>query len=371
MPNVADGTVNALWDLDMRDRTARPGASQGGLRRPPERAGALARTGALRSIRPAPPSTALVGRSRALARVKEQIEAVAPTQASVLLTGESGVGKELVARAIHSASLRAARKLVTVNSAAIPDALFESELFGHVRGAFTGAVRSRLGRLEAADAGTLFLDEVGEIPRTLQPKLLRALDLGEFERVGESKTRSVDVRVISATNADLESLIAAGDFREDLFYRLSVFPLEIPPLRERTADLEPLADHFLKEACRALGRSCRPLDRQQVKDLASYRWPGNVRELRNVIERSVIMATGEHARIDLAMAADGSQERSFLTEEELKQFERRNLVAALARSGWKVSGAGGAAELLGVKPTTLASRMKRLGVARSRSRSRS
>jgi transcriptional regulator with GAF, ATPase, and Fis domain len=294
----------------------------------------------------------------------------------VLVLGESGVGKELVARAIHARSDRAESPLVKVNCASIPRELFESEFFGHVKGAFTGAHKDRIGRFQLADGGTIFLDEVGEIPLELQGKLLRVLQESEFERVGDDLTRSVDVRVIAATNRDLERLVVEGTFREDLFYRLSVFPIEVPPLRERRGDLLQLAQHFLEQTCQEFGRATFRLTRAQADAIEAYDWPGNVRELKNVIERAVILSKGNTLRLDLSLpreAADAGQATDapvdaghVLTEKQMREFQKQNLLAALRLTDWRVSGKRGAAELLGVRPTTLADRIKSLGIRRPR-----
>lgn len=310
----------------------------------------------------------MVGTSRALRKMLKQVEAVAKTRVSVLLQGESGVGKELVAHAIHLQSPRADGPLVKVNCASIPKELFESEFFGHVKGAFTGAHRDRIGRFQLADGGTIFLDEVGEIPLQLQSKLLRVLQESEFERVGDDVTRSVDVRVIAATNRDLEKLMLQGDFREDLFYRLSVFPVEVPSLRERGEDIVQLAQHFLEQTCKDFGRDALTLTRIQTANLRAYGWPGNVRELKNVIERAVILSTGKVLRLDLSMpgltvdsvevAIAAAANDEVLTESDMRDFQKSNIRRALERANWKVSGQGGAAELLGVRPTTLADRVR-------------
>ena len=304
----------------------------------------------------------------------KRVEAVAETPASVLVQGESGVGKELVARAIHARSPRAEGPLVKVNCASIPKELFESEFFGHVKGAFTGAYRDRIGRFQLADGGTIFLDEVSEIPLELQSKLLRVLQESEFERVGDDVTRSVDVRVIAATNRDLEKSIVDGKFREDLFYRLSVFPVDVPPLRERGDDIVQLAQHFLEQTCKDFGRDTLPLTRAHAANLKSYDWPGNVRELKNVIERAVILSPGKVMRLDLSMPVfrpnetlvptEPMQADEVLTEKDIREFQRANIVRALKQSNWKVSGSGGAAELLGVKPTTLADRIRSFEIKR-------
>lgn len=318
---------------------------------------------------------AIVGSSPALRTALEQIELVAPTDANVLVLGESGTGKELVAQAIHERSARAAAPLVRVNCAAIPRELFESEFFGHVRGAFTGAVRDRIGRFELADGGTLFLDEVGEIPIELQGKLLRVLQEGSFERVGEDRTRRVDVRVVAATNRALRSEVEAGRFREDLYYRLAVFPIELPPLRERRGDIGALAAHFLAISERRLGKKAMRLTNRDVQALERYTWPGNVRELASVVERAAILARDGRLSIDAVLAraqttnpalprtpALATPPTAIETESERKQRERANLEAALAACGGRVYGPGGAAEILGIRPTTLASRLRALGL---------
>ena len=311
----------------------------------------------------------IVGRSQALRHTIQKIELVAPTDAAVLITGESGTGKELIARAIHQSSDRSDRPLIRVNCAAVPRELFESEFFGHVKGAFTGAVRDRAGRFELADGGTLFLDEVGEIPLELQSKLLRVLQEGQFERVGSDRTLSVNVRIIAATNRDLEQEVAAGRFREDLFFRINVFPIPSVALRERAEDIPLLASHFLASAARRFGREGLRLSQADVQRLQAYDWPGNVRELQNVLERAVIISRDGQLRLELpdaepARPAQAVVETSsgILTEQQKRQRDRNMIVAALAQCGGKVFGVGGAAELLGVKPTTLASRIKRLGI---------
>jgi len=323
----------------------------------------------------------IVGRSAVLKHMLQQIEAVAATTANVLILGESGVGKELVARAIHAGSSRAEAPLVKVNCASVPRELFESEFFGHVKGAFTGATRDRVGRFQLADGGSLFLDEVAEIPIELQGKLLRVLQEREFEPVGDDRTRSVDVRVIAATNKDLEVAVEEGRFREDLYYRLSVFPITVPPLRKRKEDIVQLAVHFLDRACKDLGHSPLTLTRRQADMLTAYDWPGNIRELQNLMERAVILSRGGPLRLDLALpeleSVPGSDaaivpERGaavdFITEAELRHRHRANTVAAMRHAGWRVSGRGGAAQLLGIKPTTLNDRLKTMGIERPKKR---
>jgi len=309
----------------------------------------------------------IVGTSGCMRSIQEQIELVAPTDASVLILGESGTGKELVARALHDRSRRSAKPLVRVNCASIPKDLFESEFFGHVRGAFTGAVRDREGRFALAEGGTLFLDEVGEIPLELQSKLLRVLQEGEYERIGAARTRKVDVRVIAATNRDLRQEAEQGSFREDLFYRLNVFPLEVAPLRARPDDIPALSEHFLARSAQRL-RLPRPrLTEAALAKLVAYRWPGNVRELQNVIERAVIVSRGG----DLIVSLPGAAAPSAPPPSEapggfptLQALEGRRIRAALERSGWVIDGERGAGRLLGLHPNTLRSRMKKHGIKR-------
>lgn len=317
----------------------------------------------------------IIGTSAAIQSVLRQVELVAPTDATVLVTGESGTGKELIARAIHEASKRSDRPLIRVNCAAIPRELFESEFFGHVKGAFTGALRDRIGRFELADGGTLFLDEVGEIPLELQGKLLRVLQEGQFERVGEERTRNVDVRVIAATNRDLKAEVRRGRFREDLYFRLNVVPIESVPLRERRADLPLLAAHFLRGASRKLKTDGLRLSEGDMRRLSTYDWPGNVRELENMIERAAILARDGRLRIELpdaamppakpAAPAQDMTAPALLTDADRRSRDRANILAALHSCGGRVFGPNGAAALLGVKPTTLASRIKVLGISKS------
>jgi len=318
----------------------------------------------------------IIGRSKALKSMLAQVEAVARTPASVLILGESGVGKELVARAIHARSDRSEAPLVKVNCASIPKELFESEFFGHVKGAFTGAHRDRVGRFQLADGGTIFLDEVGEIPLELQGKLLRVLQESEFERVGDDITRSVDVRVIAATNQNLERLVVDGAFREDLFYRLSVFPIDVPPLRNRPEDVLQLAQHFLEQTCLEFGRQPFKLTQTQAAAIQAYDWPGNVRELKNIIERAVILSKGNALRLDLSLPGSSSStgrferllpaEDNILTEKQMRELQKQNLIAALKQTNWRVSGQDGAAEILGIKPTTLADRIRSFGIRKPR-----
>ncbi len=320
----------------------------------------------------------ILGSSAAMRVVLDAIAAVAPTQATVLIRGESGVGKELIARAIHDHSPRRDGALVKVNCASIPRELFESEFFGHVRGAFTGAHKDRAGRFELADRGTLFLDEVGDIPLDLQAKLLRVLQEGEYERIGEERTRHSSARVIAATNRDLAADIAAGRFRCDLYYRLNTFPISVPPLRERGDDVIGLARHFLALYARNTGKSGLVLDKDHEAQLRAYSWQGNVRELQHVLERAVILSTSAQLRLDLALPklpASASPPRASvlprplaaggpLPMNEFRQLERDNLVAALEKTHWRIAGAGGAAELLGLPPSTLRDRIRALRIGR-------
>ena len=315
----------------------------------------------------------IVGNSPALRKVLQQIQLVAPTDAAVLINGESGTGKELVARAIHENSPRRGRALIKVNCGAIPDNLFESEFFGHMRGAFTGAVRDKPGRFELADGGTLFLDEIGEIPLAMQAKLVRVLQEQEVERVGDTRTRKVDVRIVAATNRDLKKEVAAGRFRQDLFYRLGVFPLEVPPLRERSEDVALLAAHFVRATAKKMNRPAPRFTKAHAEQLTAHDWPGNIRELQNSVERAVILSQGGPLRFELpaggaphevlVQPAHG-EATSILTREDWKRRERESITAALKQSGGKVFGPGGAAELLDMKPTTLASRIKALRIQR-------
>lgn len=318
-----------------------------------------------------------IGRSEALKRVVEQIDLVAPTDANVLVLGESGTGKELVARELHQRSSRRNKPLIKVNCASIPRELFSSEFFGHTRGAFTGALSSREGKFGAAHEGTLFLDEVGEIPLEQQAQLLRVLQEGEYERVGEEKLRKADARIIAATNKDLMQEIERGTFREDLYFRLNVFPIAVPPLRERKEDIAPLANHFLKRYLTDMNRPMFQFPQDQIDRLTQYHWPGNVRELQNIVERLAITSSSDSARFEIlsGLCADVghpgrrvpvSERTSVFTEEEMTEFQISNITNALEHCNGKIYGPDGAAALLGLKPTTLATRMKKLGIRRSR-----
>jgi len=315
----------------------------------------------------------IIGTSPGIKKVLQQIQLVAPTDASVLIYGESGTGKELVARAIHENSPRKGRALIKVNCGAIPENLFESEFFGHKRGAFTGATQDKPGRFELADGGTLFLDEIGEIPLSIQAKLLRVLQEQEIERVGDFRTRKVDVRIVAATNRDLKKEAASGRFRQDLFYRLSVFPLEIPPLRERRQDIPLLAANFIKLIAKKMNLPQSRLTKAQADFLSSLDWQGNVRELQNTIERAIILAQGSrldleslltsnpaHARTAESPVAEKSQ--TIVTRDEWKRLEKEIIENALKRSEGKIFGESGAASILKMNPTTLISRMKALGL---------
>ena len=323
-------------------------------------------------------STGAVGESRVFKAILHRIQLVAPTDSTVLILGETGTGKELVAREIHKRSRRADKPLIRVNCASIPKELYESEFFGHVKGAFTGAFKDRVGRFEAASGGTLFLDEIGEIPLELQCKLLRALQEKQFERLGDDKTRRVDVRIVAATNRDLKAEVAAGRFREDLYYRLNVFPVEVAPLRDRIEDIPLLASHFIGLITRETKCQKARLTAAAIDALQNYDWPGNIRELRNVIEQAAIVAQGGALQFKLPLSPRQAQataledalpetrppEPEFLTEPEMARRERDNLLVVLERTHWRIKGPGGAAELLGVNPTTLQSRIKKMGLRR-------
>jgi DNA-binding NtrC family response regulator len=318
----------------------------------------------------------IIGQSGAWQHLVRQIEMVAPTDATVLVLGETGTGKELIARELHRRSRRKDKPLVRVNCASIPKELYESEFFGHARGAFTSAVRDRIGRFEEAAGGTLFLDEIGEIPLELQSKLLRVLQEKCYERVGEERTRRADVRIVAATNRDLKKEIVAGRFREDLYYRLNVFPIKVAALRDRKEDIPLLTAHFIELSVKELGCPRPRLTRAGIEILRNYDWPGNIRELRNVIERAAIFAQGGALEFDLPVSGspvnvtsfgsehDAEVESEFLTDAEIRRRERENLFVVLQRTGWKIKGVDGAAELLGLKPTTLISRIEKMGLKR-------
>jgi PAS domain S-box-containing protein len=315
----------------------------------------------------------IIGGSSGLRKVMQQVQLVAPTDATVLITGESGTGKELVARAIHEQSARRERPLIKLNCSAVPEGLFESEFFGHVKGAFTGALKDKPGRFELADGGTLFLDEIGEVPLAMQAKLLRVLQEQELERVGDTRTRKVNVRVIAASNRNLKKEVDEGRFRQDLFYRLSVFPIEVPPLRERREDIAPLAAHFIRRSARRMNRPEPQLSKAALGRLVSYPWPGNVRELQNTVERAIILwregpltfdLPASPARQNTEQQHKPAADAALLTRDELKRQERETIINALKQTNGKVSGPEGAAELLAMKPSTLASRISALGITR-------
>lgn len=308
----------------------------------------------------------LIGSSTSLKKVLKNVERVAPTDSTVLITGETGTGKELIARAIHNLSPRKERPLVKVNCAAIPGGLIESELFGHEKGAFTGALMKRIGRFEVADKGTIFLDEIGELPLDLQSKLLRVLQEGEFERVGGTQTFKVNVRIIAATNRNLDQLSKSGQYRPDLYYRLNVFPVHLPPLREREGDIPLLAQYFVRKCAANLGKKITRIPERMLGALQRYQWPGNIRELEHVIERAVILSEGPQLEpIEWLTPANGkaSGKETVLTLEEM---ERQHIVDVLERTNWRVSGDKGAAKILGLNPTTLEARMKKLGIERQK-----
>jgi len=307
------------------------------------------------------PHAEIVAKSAAMRQVLVRVEQVAPTDSTVLLTGETGTGKEVIARAIHNLSARKARPLVTVNCASLPPTLIESELFGREKGAFTGAMSRMVGRFEVADGSTLFLDEIGDLPLELQAKLLRVLEEGRFERLGSTKPIKVDVRIIAATNRDLEPEIRAGKFRKDLYYRLNVFPIKIPPLRERPDDIPPLVWAFIRQFEKRMGKHIQSVPKRSLEALQRYSWPGNARELRNVIEHAMIVSPGTTLEVrppTLVSAGRSNDARN------LQDVERQHILSVLEETGWRVAGKAGAAELLGLKPTTLEARMKKLGIHR-------
>lgn len=326
-------------------------------------------------ISEATPHKFLIGESLVWTKIVHQIDLVGSSDATVLLTGESGTGKEMVARALHEAGPRRDKPLVRVNCAAISPELFESEFFGHIKGAFTGAFKDRVGRFQLADGGTIFLDEMGELPLALQGKLLRVLQERQFERVGDDRTRTVNVRVIAATNRDLWAEVEKGNFRQDLFYRISVFPIHLPPLRERPEDIAPLARHFLSTLAVKCQKTSLKLSAQDIRILQGYSFPGNVRELQNIIERAVIMAQSNRLNfslpqiidrlidIDTGPAADSNKaDKRIKNYEELKELERENLISALRETNYKIYGTDGAAHLLRIKPTTLVSKIKAMKI---------
>jgi formate hydrogenlyase transcriptional activator len=306
----------------------------------------------------------IIGNSPALESVLEQVEQVAPTDSTVLVQGETGTGKELVARAIHNLSSRCGRPFMKLNCAAIPFDLLESELFGHEKGAFTGAIAQKIGRFELADKGTLFLDEVGDIPLPLQPKLLRVLQEQEFERLGSGRTHQVDVRLVAATHRNLVEMVKRNEFRSDLYYRLNVFPVTLPPLRARREDIPALVEHFVKIYARRMGRQIDQISPATMSELTSYPWPGNIRELQNFIERSVILTSGNVLDSPLASLRNAAEVES-LGPVTMEDAERDHIRKTLEQTRWVVSGPNGAAARLGIKRSTLYFRMQKLGISRT------
>jgi formate hydrogenlyase transcriptional activator len=317
----------------------------------------------------------IIGKSETLRAVLQQVETVAPTDSTVLICGETGTGKELIARAIHDLSSRAKNAFVKLNCAAIPTGLLESEMFGHERGAFTGAIAQRIGRFELANRGTVFLDEIGEIPLELQPKLLRVLQEREFERLGSSRTLKSDARLIAATNRDLAEMVADHEFRADLFYRLNVFPIQLPPLRDRRQDIPLLVRHFARQFARRMNRAIDTIPSETMSVLVAYHWPGNIRELQNLVERAVILSTGPVLNVPLrdlqsqpqaAVPANSTANGRPRKIETLEDVERRHVLETLDATDWVVGGPKGAAVMLGLKRSTLQVRMEKLGIRRAR-----
>src|SRR5246127_1732953 len=312
----------------------------------------------------------IIGNSAALESVLDQVGQVAPTDSTVLIEGETGTGKELIAHAIHNASQRCGRAFIKLNCAAIPLDLLESELFGHEKGAFTGAIAQKIGRFEMADKGTLFLDEVGDIPPALQPKLLRVLQEQEFERLGSTRTHQVDVRLVAATNRDLAEMVNRGQFRSDLYYRLNVFPVQLPPLRERREDIPALVTHFVKLFNRRMGKQVASIPLETMAAFQSYSWPGNIRELQNLVERAVILSRDGvlqnplHGNKSEPMIPSLHRTRTFQSSMTLEDSDRALIVETLEQAGWIVGGPRGAAAKLGLKRTTLLAKMRRLGISR-------
>jgi formate hydrogenlyase transcriptional activator len=306
----------------------------------------------------------IIGSSPALESVLEQVERVAPTDSTVLIQGETGTGKELIARAVHNLSARCGRPFIKLNCAAIPFDLLESELFGHERGAFTGAIAQKIGRFELADKGTLFLDEVGDIPPGLQPKLLRVLQEQEFERLGSTRTHQVDVRLVAATNRNLVDMVKRNEFRSDLYYRLNVFPVPLPPLRARREDIPALVEHFVEIYARRMSKQIDHISPQTMSELTSYEWPGNIRELQNFIERSVILTSGNVLESPLASLRNAVEVES-LGPTTMEDAEREHIRKILEQTRWVVAGPNGAAARLGIKRSTLYFRMQKLGISRT------
>jgi len=306
----------------------------------------------------------IIGNSPALESVLAQVEQVAPTDSTVLIQGETGTGKELIARAVHHLSSRCGRPFIKLNCAAIPFDLLESELFGHEKGAFTGAIAQKIGRFEAADKGTLFLDEVGDIPLALQPKLLRVLQEQEFERLGSTRTHQVDVRLVAATHRNLVEMVKRGEFRSDLYYRLNVFPVSLPPLRARREDIQALVEHYVEIYARRMGKQIECVAPETMAAFSSYQWPGNIRELQNFIERSVILTSGTVLAPPLASLSSTAEAES-LGPITLEDAERDHIRKTLEQTRWVVAGPNGAAARLGIKRSTLYFRMQKLGISRT------
>ena len=302
----------------------------------------------------------ILGHSSAIKTILSQVEQVAPTDSAVLIQGETGTGKELLARAIHRLSSRNEEAMVKINCAAIPPTLIESELFGREKGAYTGALAKQIGRFEMADGGTVFLDEIGELPAELQAKLLHVLERGQFERLGSPETIDIDIRIVAATNKDLAAAVQNGDFRKDLYYRLNVFPIEVPPLRQRKEDIPTLVWAFIQEFSDKMGKAIKAIPGKTMDELQGYSWPGNVRELRNVIERAMILTKGTSLQVDIPKAVESIHRQSM----GLEEFEKNHIIDILSTTGWKVRGKNGAAEILRLKPSTLESKMQKLGIKR-------
>jgi formate hydrogenlyase transcriptional activator len=325
---------------------------------------AVARFGTADPVGPPRRFEQIIGKSAALESVLEQVQQVAPTDSTVLIQGETGTGKELIARAVHDLSSRFGRPFIKLNCAAIPFDLLESELFGHERGAFTGAVAQKIGRFELADKGTLFLDEVGDIPPGLQPKLLRVLQEQEFERLGGTRTQHVDVRLVAATNRNLAEMVKRNEFRSDLYYRLNVFPIPLPPLRERREDIPALVEHFVELYARRMNKQIDNISRETMSALVSHDWPGNIRELQNFIERSVILTSGNALHSPLTSLESVATVES-MGATTLEEAERSHIIKILEQTRWVVSGPNGAAARLGIKRSTLYFRMQKLGISRA------
>jgi formate hydrogenlyase transcriptional activator len=327
--------------------------------------GAVATLGSVDQDRTSRRFEQIIGSSPALESVLEQVEQVAPTDSTVLIQGETGTGKELIARAIHNLSSRCGRPFIKLNCAAIPFDLLESELFGHEKGAFTGAIAQKIGRFELADKGTLFLDEVGDIPLALQPKLLRVLQEQEFERLGSGRTHQVDVRLVAATHRNLVEMVKESEFRSDLYYRLNVFPIPLPPLRARREDIPALVEHFVEVYSRRMGKEIEHIPPETMAAMVSYQWPGNIRELQNFIERSIILTSGNVLDPPLASLKSSAEVES-LGPITLEDAERDHIRKTLEQTGWVVAGPNGAAARLGMKRSTLYFRMQKLGISRTK-----